>query len=245
MATKSSTLSGVTSVKGMSRSLGSLTPFDRQIAAPDAAAALAFRILEDGRGKVAALDRGERFRQAVDAGHRDLQVELLHGLQRAEDHVVIVGDDEVVVLVLGEDALGDRLALAAVVVGILLDELDLVAEAGRVEIVLHAVVAGDIGDLAGDAAQIDALELVLAELLVEAFEELAELHAGIGLRRADEGDVVAAAGLAVELDDGNALLVGGIDGSDRGVEAGRLEGEAIDALGEHGSRRWRAPCWCR
>src|SRR5439155_2634252 len=140
------------------------------------------------------------FRQAVDASHRDLQSELIHRLQGAENHVVIVGDDEIVILVLGENAFGDRLPLAAIIVGILLDELNLIAEAGAREIVLQPVIAGNIGDLAGNAAQIDAAQLVLAELFVEGFEKLPELDAGIGLRRAYESDVIAAAGLAVELD---------------------------------------------
>ena len=91
--------------------------------------------------------------------------ELSADLQRAEDHVVVVGDDEIVVLVLGEHALGHRLALAAVIVGVLLDELDLVAEAGAIEIVLQAVVAGDVRDLPGDAAKIDAAQLVLPSFL--------------------------------------------------------------------------------
>ena len=47
------------------------------------------------------------------------------------------------------------------------------------QVVLHPVVARDVGDLAGNAAQIDATKLALAGLLVNPFEELAELDAGI------------------------------------------------------------------
>ena len=125
-------------------------------AAPDPPAALPFGILEDCRGKVAALDRSERLRQSVHPRHWDLQPGLLCRLQRAEYHIVVIRDDEIVGLVLGEDALRDRLPLAAIVVSVLLNKFDLVTEPGAVEIVPEAVVAGDISNLPSDATEIDA-----------------------------------------------------------------------------------------
>jgi hypothetical protein len=77
-------------------------------------------------------------------------------LQRAEYHIVVIRDDEIVGLVLGEDALRDRLPLAAIVVSVLLNKFDLVTEPGAVEIVPEAVVAGYISNLPSDATELDA-----------------------------------------------------------------------------------------
>ena len=81
MATKPSTLCWGHQGEGNKKVLRQLHALDREKAAPDAAAALTFRILEHGCGKVAALDRGEGFRQPVHPGHWDLQPGLLGGLQ--------------------------------------------------------------------------------------------------------------------------------------------------------------------
>src|SRR3989441_1825300 len=215
--------------------LRELHPREVQVAAPDPSAALAFGVLENGRVQIPLLNRVQGLRQPVDTGHVHLaeELELTRNLERAQNHVVVVGHDEVVTLVAREQTLRHALPLAAVIVRVLLGEADLVEQVLRLETVLEAIVPRNVRDLSRHPAQVDPFELRLAELFVQAGQPDPELCAGVRLLRPDERHPLTPFGLPVELHHGHALLVGGHDRCRGCLQAGRLEGETVHSLSKH------------
>ena len=107
-------------------------------------------------GQLAGDDGIERGADAVEADDLDLlgHVAVLHGLERAQGHLVVFAVDQVEVRVGLEDALGDALTLVADPVGLLLGDdlpvaaLESVLEAAEAVVGVDAGCAEQDGDLA-------------------------------------------------------------------------------------------------
>src|SRR4051794_33347188 len=196
-------------------------------------AALAARELLDGSGERAVADRGQRFRQGVEADDLDLalQVARLDGLQGAERHVVVGGDDHVGrARHAGEQRLGDREALVAGEVRGLLGQ-HLVLVLVLVDDVVQALVAVDGRRGAGLALQVDDLGPVRVGLEQPVALGLAALDV-VGT---DVGqDALHARHPAVDGHDRDAVVGRGLDRRRHGVDVERADDDPAHALHHRG-----------
>src|SRR6202040_1042857 len=110
----------------------------------------------------------------------------------AEDHVVAIRNDEIVVRRLIQNRFSNRLRLAPGKISVLLCPHDLVRDSRLLECVLYALVADFIGDVTGDASHVDAVQGGLPQLLVQLDNLFAHGNAGIDLIGPDKGYILAA-----------------------------------------------------